>query len=72
MFHQVGDIKVEFNWKRVRLFNQTAAQVYHDICTENPKAKVEQVKSKPKSKWRPLPLDTVVSETKEIFENAQR
>jgi hypothetical protein len=28
---------------------------------ENPKAKVEQVQSKPKSKWRPLPMDTVVS-----------
>ncbi|VVC89065.1 unnamed protein product [Leptidea sinapis] len=33
--------------------------VLHDICTENPQAKVTDVKTKPKSKWRPLPLDTV-------------
>jgi hypothetical protein len=28
---------------------------------ERPLAKVENIQSKPKSKWRPLPLDTVVS-----------
>lgn len=54
-----SDGKVDFHWKRVRLFDQTAAQVYKDMCDENPKAKVENVKSKPKSKWRPLPMDTV-------------
>jgi DNA topoisomerase-3 len=53
-------MKVEFHWQRVRLFDQQAAQIFHDICLENPKAKVEQVQSKPKSKWRPLPMDTVV------------
>ncbi len=52
-------MKVEFNWKRVRLFDEVAAQSYKDNCDENPKAKVEDVKSKPKSKWRPLPMDTV-------------
>lgn len=60
VFHQPNEeCKVEFHWKRVRLFDQTAAQVYKDICDDNPKAKVEDVKSKPKSKWRPLPMDTV-------------
>ncbi|CAB4066458.1 TOP3 [Lepeophtheirus salmonis] len=57
--HEYENTKVEFSWKRVRLFDQVATQVYHDICTENPVAKVEDCKSKPKSKWRPLPLDTV-------------
>ena len=57
-----SECKVEFNWKRVRLFDQGAAQIYKDICDENPKAKVEDVKSKPKSKWRPLPMDTVEME----------
>jgi DNA topoisomerase-3 len=56
-------MKVEFHWQRVRLFDQQAAQIFHDICLENPKAKVEQVQSKPKSKWRPLPMDTVVRNT---------
>ena len=60
VLHQPDDeCKVEFSWQRNRLFDPEAAQVYKDICDENPKAKVENVKSKPKSKWRPLPMDTV-------------
>ncbi len=58
----MNNVKVEFHWKRARLFDQRAAQSYHDVCLENPVAKVENCKSKPKSKWRPLPMDTVVSE----------
>ena len=60
VIHQpTSDCKVEFTWKRVRLFDQNAAQIYKDICDENPKAKVEEVKSKPKNKWRPQPMDTI-------------
>lgn len=59
VFHKIDDVNVEFHWKRLRLFDETAAQSYHDICLENPVAKVEECKSKPKSKWRPLPMDTV-------------
>lgn len=51
--------KVDFVWQRNRLFSQRAAQIFHDICKENPKAKVEKALSKPKTKWRPLPMDTV-------------
>lgn len=50
---------VEFSWKRHRLFNHTACLVLYQMCMENPIAKVISVTSKPKSKWRPLPLDTV-------------
>lgn len=50
---------VEFNWKRHRLFNHTACLVLYQMCMEEPTAKVISVTSKPKSKWRPLPLDTV-------------
>jgi len=57
--HSVDEAKVEFTWKRQRLFDLTAAQIYHDICIENPLAKVDSVTSKPKSKWRPLPMDTI-------------
>ena len=59
VIHELDSCKVEFNWKRIRLFDHTATQIYHDICLENPKAKVEAVKTKPKSRWRPLPMDTV-------------
>ncbi|KAB5531012.1 hypothetical protein PHYPO_G00135980 [Pangasianodon hypophthalmus] len=50
---------VEFSWKRHRLFNHTACLVLYQMCMEDPIARVISVTSKPKSKWRPLPLDTV-------------
>ncbi|CAG9786074.1 unnamed protein product [Diatraea saccharalis] len=59
--HTLNSLSVDFAWDRIRLFDREACQVLHDICTENPLAKVCEVKTKPKSKWRPLPLDTVVS-----------
>lgn len=61
VLHEVDNMKVEFLWKRVRLFDELTAQGYHDLCLERPTAKVEQCQSKPKSKWRPLPMDTVVN-----------
>ncbi|XP_073945480.1 DNA topoisomerase 3-alpha-like isoform X2 [Choristoneura fumiferana] len=57
--HTINNLSVDFNWERIRLFDQEACQVLQDICLENPLAKVCEVKTKPKSKWRPLPLDTV-------------
>ncbi|XP_022831153.1 DNA topoisomerase 3-alpha [Spodoptera litura] len=57
--HTLNNLSVDFAWERVRLFDQSACQLFHDICIENPLAKVCEVKTKPKSKWRPLPLDTV-------------
>lgn len=50
---------VDYSWKRERLFNKNTVEGILDICKENPLATVELVESKPKSKWRPLPLDTV-------------
>ncbi|XP_049801714.1 DNA topoisomerase 3-alpha isoform X1 [Schistocerca nitens] len=57
--HTIEELTVAFTWKRVRLFDQLACQVLYEVCMENPTATVESVQSKPKSKWRPLPLDTV-------------
>lgn len=54
------ELTVDFNWKRDRLFDKEACEAILDICQENPLARVEEVESKNKSKWRPLPLDTVV------------
>uniref|UniRef100_A0A672HE87 DNA topoisomerase n=1 Tax=Salarias fasciatus TaxID=181472 RepID=A0A672HE87_SALFA len=59
VLHEVEEDKVEFSWKRHRLFNHTACLVLYQICMEDPTATVTSVSSKPKSKWRPLPLDTV-------------
>lgn len=57
--HNHRDGTVEFNWKRHRLFNHTACLVLYQLCMEDPRATVVDVRSKPKSKWRPQALDTV-------------
>jgi DNA topoisomerase-3 len=59
--HDIDDLSVEFQWKRDYLNNQPSCKVLYYKCAEQPVAKVENVQSKQKSKWRPLPLDTVVS-----------
>ncbi|XP_008564435.1 PREDICTED: DNA topoisomerase 3-alpha isoform X1 [Galeopterus variegatus] len=57
--HDHKDGTVDFNWKRHRLFNHTACLVLYQLCMEDPMATVMEVRSKPKSKWRPQALDTV-------------
>ncbi|XP_036143952.1 DNA topoisomerase 3-alpha isoform X2 [Monomorium pharaonis] len=52
-------ISVEFRWARVRLFEKIPCQIFLDMCLERPEATVEKITCKPKSKWRPLPLDTI-------------
>ncbi|XP_046616836.1 DNA topoisomerase 3-alpha isoform X1 [Neodiprion virginianus] len=52
-------ILVEFRWDRNRLFERLPCQIFLDMCLESPTATVEKVTCKQKSKWRPLPLDTV-------------
>ncbi|XP_053654967.1 DNA topoisomerase 3-alpha isoform X2 [Cherax quadricarinatus] len=50
---------IEFSWRRVRLFDQAVCTVLFEMCEDNPQARVTKVITKNKSKWRPLPLDTV-------------
>ncbi|XP_055344798.1 DNA topoisomerase 3-alpha-like [Paramacrobiotus metropolitanus] len=52
-------LPVEFLWQRVRLFDEPACQVLLDMCRASPRARVVNVTQTPRSKWRPLPLDTV-------------
>ncbi|VDO35049.1 unnamed protein product [Haemonchus placei] len=58
--HKREDKKVaEFTWDRVRLFDQDIVQILYDDCMEARAAKIETVTSKPKTNYRPQPLDTV-------------
>ncbi|GFR23680.1 DNA topoisomerase 3-alpha [Trichonephila clavata] len=57
--HKKDDITTDFTWKRGRLFDHTACLVLYQICLEHCFAKVIDVKSRNKNKWRPQPLDTV-------------
>lgn len=52
---------VNFQWERVHLFDKLACTALHDKCKESNYAQVVKVESKKKTKWRPKPLDTVVS-----------
>ncbi|KAJ3215748.1 DNA topoisomerase 3-alpha [Clydaea vesicula] len=53
------EIHTKFSWTKNHLFDQQICLVFYERCVENPSAKVETVSSKPKEKWRPLPLTTV-------------
>ncbi|KAG8194684.1 hypothetical protein JTE90_027999 [Oedothorax gibbosus] len=57
--HKKEDTLTEFTWKRGRLFDHTACLVLYQVCLEAPTARVVDIKSRNKSKWRPQPLDTV-------------
>lgn len=59
--HKIEDLNVEFAWQRVRLFDEVFCRILYERCQENPTATVLNVTKKPKSKWRPVPLDTIVS-----------
>lgn len=58
--HKTDTQSVEFNWERVRLFDYNICLAYFNMIQANPLAKVVDVATKPKSKWRPAALDTIV------------
>lgn len=51
--------KVDFAWAQNRLFDREMVNVFYDDCMEAGSAKVEYVTRKPKTRWRPVALDTV-------------
>ena len=61
--HDTDGKCVEFAWERVRLFDyQTCLNLYGMYLAVEPvMARVVEVKTKPKSKWRSVALDTVVN-----------
>lgn len=59
IIHKRDNIKVNFNWKRVHLFDRAAVTILFEQCLDFQHAKVTKVQTKAKSKWRPLPLTTV-------------
>lgn len=57
--HVRDGMNVNFNWRRVHLFDRAAVTVMLERCLTAKNAKVTKVTKKPTSKWRPLPLTTV-------------
>ncbi|CAF1087006.1 unnamed protein product [Rotaria sordida] len=61
--HQIENNQFcEFTWERNRLFEHQPCLMIYDMIMDEPLAKVIDIKSKNKSKWRPTALDTVEME----------
>lgn len=60
--HTKEKIKVPFNWKRRRLFEESACLAFYTKIMECPKARVISVVGKRKSNWRPEAMYTTSME----------
>ncbi|KAF9122423.1 DNA topoisomerase [Mortierella sp. 14UC] len=61
MKHNKDGVDANFVWQRGHLFDQLACLVIYEACMEapGPIVHIDKVKSKPTSKFKPLPLTTV-------------
>ncbi|KAJ1770695.1 DNA topoisomerase 3-alpha [Coemansia sp. RSA 1843] len=59
MDHVKEDGHASFLWKRSKLFDQEVCFAFYAKCMDQPMARISSVRSRPKEKWRPLPLTTV-------------
>jgi DNA topoisomerase-3 len=59
VIHKRDGISVNFNWKRVHLFDRMIATILFERCILAKTAKVTKINTRPTSKWKPLPLTTV-------------
>lgn len=62
--HSRDGVNTIFNWDRGRLFSEDAAKALYEDVMALPTAQVTYIESKPKSKYRPTPLETVEMEKK--------
>lgn len=59
--HVIDQLAVDYTWARNRLFDQQCCAAIFQLCRlQQPlEATVVNVTNKPKSKWRPTPMDTI-------------
>lgn len=57
--HKINNLTVDFNWARNRLFDQDCCKALLNLCVAAEQATILNVQQKPKSKWRPQPMDTI-------------
>ena len=62
--HTRDNSTTNFNWQRGRLFSEPATSAIFNSVRNCGRAKVIDIKTMPKSKWRPCPLETVELEKK--------
>ncbi|CEF67527.1 DNA topoisomerase 3-alpha [Strongyloides ratti] len=62
-FHLKNGVKTEFNWERGRLFYKPVVESYLVMCQDTiSNAKIVSVDKNPKSKFRPIAMDTICLE----------
>ncbi len=59
LMHQKAGIRMNFSWARKSLFDRMTAVMLYECCLISQNARVQKVKTKPSSKWKPLPLTTL-------------
>ncbi|KAJ4354968.1 DNA topoisomerase [Ascochyta clinopodiicola] len=59
LMYQKAGISVTFSWARKHLFDRMIAVILYEWCLTSQTARVQKVKTKPTSKWKPLPLTTL-------------
>ncbi|XPS81938.1 DNA topoisomerase [Ascochyta lentis] len=59
LMYQKAGISVTFSWARKHLLDRMIAVILYEWCLTSQTARVQKVKTKPTSKWKPLPLTTL-------------
>ncbi|CAG9137327.1 unnamed protein product [Plutella xylostella] len=59
MSHTVGELTVEWAWARGRVFDAAAGAALLAACEDAGRVAVRDVTTRPRTKLRPLPLDTI-------------
>lgn len=57
--HKIGTLTVDYSWGRNRLFDEACCEAFLLLCRADGRALITNVQQKPKSKWRPQPMDTI-------------
>lgn len=55
----MNSLTVDFSWNRNRLFDKTCCETFLILCQADGVVRITNVLQKPKSKWRPQPMDTI-------------
>ncbi|EEQ32798.1 DNA topoisomerase III [Microsporum canis CBS 113480] len=59
LMHRKAGKRVNFSWARKHLFDRRTAVILYERCLTSQNAQVQKVKTRPTSKWKPLPLTTL-------------
>ncbi|KAH7394723.1 DNA topoisomerase [Pyrenochaeta sp. MPI-SDFR-AT-0127] len=59
-------------WARKHLFDRMTVVILYEWCLTSQNAQVQKVKTKPTSKWKPLPLTTLELQNQKVLQLAEK